>query len=887
MAVPSQPLRSLLFALLLSVGLAAVPVSALASPTAGLDLQPEVEGDRATGQIVVVAVDTLDGRLPGATVSIVAGGTDAPADPTPFIGVTGESGEVRVDDLQPGEYDVVVELPGFDVARQTVLVEAGQSARARAVLGIGAFTEQVAVTSEATSSQSTDGFAETLSREEIDQLPDDPETLQAMLDEMAGGEAEFRVNGFEGGELPPKEQIQAIRIRQDPFGPDSMGAGRPRVEIVTRPGLNGWRNEVNLGFRDQSINARQAFAPERGEGQTRRVSWNFSGPLVAGRTSIAGRLSLRDSFDAETIVATTTTGSLNDIVNSERGRVDGEVRVEHALNQAHTLRVEYQRRDFTGDNLGVGEFSLRERAFSDDRTVNVVRVSETGTFGTAIFNEFRLEYVDDEQRVQSLSDALAINVQNAFTAGGAQRRGGVRGRELEIANSFEFVPAVGHNARLGFEGEWGRSRSDRFDNFTGTFTFASLDDFAAGRPRQFAQRSGDPLVEFSRYEFSWWAHDDWQVRDDIRLGLGLRHDFQGYTDEKLNLAPRASVSWTPTADKRTSINAGVGVFNSWIGDNVYEQTLQLDGTRQRDLIVADPGYPDPYIDGAEAQLPPPSIVRFGDDVVLQTATRASVGVEQRMNDRLRLRLNVFRQVTNDRLRAVNANAPVGGVLPNPAFARITEIESIASARSTGLDASLRANSEDGRSSGFFRYRYTRSFDDADGALSLPADSNDLAAEWSPSSWDLRHRIYGFVRTELPYGVRASLSGSILSGAPYTVRTGFDDNGDTIFNDRPDGLGRNTERGTWRKTVDLRFGWRPSFLGMPTPPGGGRGGDRGPGRGGSGGQRAKGVELYANVSNLFNDVNYTRFAGVLTSPLFGLPTAAAPARQFEFGTRVRF
>lgn len=887
MAVPLRSSPPFAFILLLLV-VFVVPAAAQGPSHDDSLRQPEVEGDRETGQIVVVAVDTLQGRLPGATVTVVASGAAPNAVEEPLIAFTGENGEARVDDLVPGEYDVTVEMPGFDVSRETVIVEPGQSVRSQAVLGIGAFTEQVAVTTDASPPQNTDGFTETLSTEEIDQLPDDPETLQQMLDEMAGGDAEFRVNGFEGGELPPKDQIQAIRIRQDPFSPDSMGAGRPRVEIVTRPGLNAWRNEVNLQVSDQSLDARQPFAPERGEGQTRRATWNFSGPLVEGRTSIAGRFSLRDSYDAESIVATTPGGSVRDVVSAERGRVFGEVRVEHALNDTHTLRMEYQRRDFTGDNLGVGEFSLRERAFSDDRTVNVVRISETGTFGTSIFNEFRLEYVGDTQGVQSLSDAMAINVQNAFTAGGAQRRGGVRGREIEIANSLEFVPAQGHNARIGFEGEWGRSRSDRFDNYTGTFTFASLEDYEAGRPRQFIQRTGNPLVEYSRYEFSWWAHDDWQVHDDVRLGLGLRHDFQGYVDGKLNLAPRASVAWTPTEDKRTSINAGIGVFNEWVNTSIYEQTLQLDGTRQRDLIVTDPSFPDPFEGGAEAEMPAPSIVRFGDDIVLQNATRASVGVEQRLSDQLRLRFNVFRQLTNDRLRAINANAPVNGIVPNPEYARITEIESIGERRSTGLDASLRANSESGRSSGFMRYRYTRTFDDADGATSLPADSNDLDAEWGPSSWDIRHRIYGFVRTELPYGIRASLSGSLMSGAPYTIRTGFDDNGDTIFNDRPDGLGRNTERGTWRRNVDLRFGWRPAFLGLANQGGGGgRGGDSGRGGPGRGGSRGKGAELYANVSNLFNEVNYTRFSGVMTSPLFGMPTAAASARQFEFGTRVFF
>jgi outer membrane receptor for ferrienterochelin and colicin len=886
MVVPLRPVPCIALALTLLLAGPSSPALAGAATINDPARQPEVEGDRATGQIVVVAVDTLDGRLPGATVTVTAHGPEANGSGGPMVLVSGDNGEVRVEDLRPGDYDVTVEMPGFDVFRQTVTVEAGEAVRARAVLALGGFAEQVAVTGDTTPTQSTDGFTESLSAEEIDQLPDDPETLALMLDELAGGEAEFRVNGFASGELPPKDQIQAIRIRQDPFSPDSMGAGQPRVEIVTRPGMTGWRHEVNAGFRDQSIDARQAFAPTRGEGQTRRLNWNFSGPLIAGKTSIAGRFSVRESFDAQSIVATTTTGSLNDVVSTERGRADGEVRIEHALTKAHTLRFEYQRRNFSGDNLGVGEFSLRDRAFSDERTIDVVRLSDTGTFGTSMFNEFRLEYVGDESTVQSVSDALALNVQNAFTAGGAQRRGGVRGRELEVANSLEFVPAKGHNARLGFEGEWGRSRSDRFDNFTGTFTFASLDDYAAGRPRQFVKRTGDPLVEYSRYEFSWWAHDDWQVRDDVRVGLGLRHDLQGYVDDKWNLAPRASVSWTPGASKATSINAGVGVFNNWLSDDVYEQTLRLDGTRQLDLIVANPTFPDPFEGGAEGVVPPPSIVRFGEDLTMQTATRASVGLEQRVNERLRVRFNVFRQDTRDRLRAINANAPVNGLLPNPAFARITEIESIASAESTGFETSLRASSENGRSSGFFRYRYARTYDDADGALSMPADSNNLAAEWAPASWDIRHRIYTFVRTELPHGVRASLSGSVLSGAPYTVRTGFDDNGDTIFTDRPDGLGRNTERGTWRRNVDLRLGWRPSFLGTPQDTGGGR--DRGGrGRQGGGGPRAKGVELYASVSNLFNETNYTRFAGVMTSPLFGQPTGAAPARQFEFGTRVLF
>ena len=80
-----------------------------------------------------------------------------------------------------------------------------------------------------------DGQVETLSPQEIEQLPDDPDELALAIEALAGVGAEIRVNGFEGGALPPKNQIQVVRIRKDPFSTDSMGAGQV-----------GWRSSLVL-----------------------------------------------------------------------------------------------------------------------------------------------------------------------------------------------------------------------------------------------------------------------------------------------------------------------------------------------------------------------------------------------------------------------------------------------------------------------------------------------------------------------------------------------------------------------------------------------------------------------------------------------------------------
>ena len=49
----------------------------------------------------------------------------------------------------------------------------------------------------------------------------------------------------------------------------------------------------------------------------------------------------------------------------------------------------------------------------------------------------------------------------------------------------------------------------------------------------------------------------------------------------------------------------------------------------------------------------------------------------------------------------------------------------------------------------------------------------------------------------------------------------------------------------------------------------------------------GLEFYVAGQNLLNRVNYAGYSGVLTSPLFGQPTAAGQARRVQLGVRFGF
>ena len=65
--------------------------------------------------------------------------------------------------------------------------------------------------------------------------------------------------------------------------------------------------------------------------------------------------------------------------------------------------------------------------------------------------------------------------------------------------------------------------------------------------------------------------------------------------------------------------------------------------------------------------------------------------------------------------------------------------------------------------------------------------------------DTRHRMRGSVSTQALRNLSASVNWDANSGGPYTITTGTDDNGDSIFNDRPVMGTRNNARLPWRST----------------------------------------------------------------------------------------
>ena len=813
-----------------------------------------------------------------------------------------ESGVAAFGNLMPGNYQVRVEADGFQGVTVPYTIRRGNNT-AIATLTV-AIREEVFVKEESAASRSDNGFTTTLTAYDIECLSDDPYDMAEQLMQMAGPGAQLFIDGFRGGRLPPKDQIQQIRFQTNSYAAEYHEAGMVRVEVITRPGMGGWRGNFNMGFRDESLNARNAFATEKGPEQQKRFMFGFQGPIAKGKTSLSVNADGNMAYDAQTIVARTPTGEINDQVRRPTDGVNTSVRIEQALGPTNSLRGEYARRNNVRSNLGVGDFDLTDRAYETEQVNDTLRVRNTRTIGKKLFSELRVEFARSETTTTAASETPTIRVLDSFTSGGAGQ-GGVRvGRQFTAAQNFDFtIKKHAFRAGVQFDGGWWDSNTQ--SNANGTFTFSNLDDYTLGRPRTFSRRVGDPNVDYSQYEAGWYIQDDFRLSKTVNVSLGARQEMQTHVDDKWNIGPRAAFSWSL---RKGTVRGGYGMFFDWMDSNIYEQTVRVDGTHQIDEVIINPSYPD-FTASAGDRLPASRIV-LAPNLTQPTIHQASIGYDRPFGEWGNFRTDYMMTRGTDTLRSFNANAPIIGVRPDPTAGNITEVGSTGKRSSDRITVGTLLRVPNRRIMGNVMYQYTNSRNFADSALSLPSNSNFPALDWGPSAQDIRHRLFLMANTPLPLGVRASMQAQYSSAPPYTITTGNDDNGDTTFNDRPLGVGRNSARGAAQWNVNFRInrsinlggilGDGPVMIGAPPPPPPAASMQRGPtgGAGDGGGPQVQMVamdggasryrlDLYVQVFNLFNRTNFNSFVGNAQSFYFGTATSAAPARRIEVGASVSF
>ena len=854
----------------------------------------------ALGQatLPVWVVDPSGGAIPGAQVIVLADGAVL-AELT-----AGDRGGVDVPLGSAASVHLVVTAPGFASVEQEV--PAGRNAPRKPIvitLPLATIEDNVVVAGAA---EAAGAATTSLSEAELAALPDDDEALLQMLEELAGPGAQIRVDGFRDGRMPSREQILRITIRRDAYSAEFEQPGQGRVDILTRPAAERWRTTAALNVRPSALSAHNAMARTAPQGTQQRFNASLAGPLVRNRTALFLEGGLGGSEDTRAISAVLLTGPYVTSVQQPGRDFRLNTRLETMFGQSTLARFSWSGDASTRENQGLSELDLPERGYERKSLGHNLRFSVDGGprkpyYVRANFNFERSEIVPD-------TVAPTISVNNAFRSGGASQTGEDHTRELELETAWTLI-ARPFNLRTGAQLMWIRDHQGIVRNGQGTFTFANLLSYEALIPSNYSRRIGAQPLDIDTLQLAPFLQADIQLKSGWSLGLGARYQVQTHLDDYTGISPRIGVSRSFNRN-RTALRMGIGSYYGWLPTNVWEENVRLGrGSEEQEIIIRNPGFPNPETAGErDVQRDPPTSVTIDPRADLTRWTRASFGVNHQLPRGFRLNVDVNRQWSGSEWRSVDLNVPVAGIRPNPSFGRTLLVDSRGRVSEWGFGADVNYNNQRLRIFSNVRYSWGRRWSDGEDAMTPPPDGRTFETEWGPSRNDPGHRVNFSIGAPIRWGVQASINGRVNPGSRYNVTTGFDANGDAYFNERPDGVSRNSRRGDQQLGTDLRLSWRPSMLqsgggqqfgaqrgpgaggggGQRGGPGGGQGGRPG-GPGGQGGQRGpeRTFEMFVFVSNLFNRVNHTSYVGNLTSQLFGQPTSAGAARRIETGLRFTF
>ncbi|MEO8483709.1 MAG: TonB-dependent receptor [Acidobacteriota bacterium] len=834
-------------------------------------------------KVIVSVVDPTGGLIPGATVTLVGLESATKAFPSTPVR-TSDKGVVTIERVTPGRYSLQAEFSGFALGLvPDMRITAGENKRV-IMLPFKNLQESVTVGGgqESAASRTTQAFGMALTNEQVDALSDDKDELARQIAELGGPDAIIRVDSFEGQQLPPKSQIKSIHVTRDQFAAETEQPGSTFVDVITAAGVGKFRGNINTSYHNGRWNGQNPFltAGTRTPEQQHSYGANISGALIKDRADFSLSVNAQGQNANPILNSSGISGSPSKVLNAKQGYdyVNVNGLFNYALTRDQTLRVGYSQYRYTADG-GVGGYAGPEMASSDTEHYYSFRVQEAGPIGRRIFINSRLSVNWDNDQYASVTDAIKI-VAPTLVTGGAQQKGGIRARNFNFASDVDYVRGI-HSWRAGVIAYGGSYRTDQRSNYLGTYTFATDDDYLAGRPSQFSIELGNPSFSYFNAQGAAYIQDDIRVRKSLTLSPGVRYSAQTRIHDPGALEPRFGLTWAPFKAGKTTLRASAGTFHGWLSPYVLAQAIRLDGSHQQQLLISNPSYPT-LPDLSSGTVRPPTKYEIGS-YQLQANVRYSGGIDQVLSPRLRMSV-LYNYIHQKQIpRGSDLNPLVNGVRPDPAFGSIVATVTDAEVRRhelyTTFNFNLAPQGQGGTAKVFDwrritavgSYSWIRARRNAADAFSVPP-TGTLDAEWGPGPADQPYRINASINSTQIRSVSINLNLSLNAGQVYSETTGFDDNGDGFFNDRPVSVGLNSLRQPGRETATLRVSYTLPLGTTPAP---------------NAPSRFK-PNVFLSVNNLTNHTNYTGYSGVQSNQAtFMQPTAVAGTRSLSTGLSMSF
>ncbi|HEV8117384.1 MAG TPA: TonB-dependent receptor, partial [Thermoanaerobaculia bacterium] len=411
------------------------------------------------------------------------------------------------------------------------------------------------------------------------------------------------------------ESVKEFQVNSNSYSAEYGRAGGAVINVVTKSGTNEFHGNAFYFYRDDSLNAKNYIDAVNGRAKAPyhydQFGATFGGPIIADKlfffanydgqrnqtpNTVILAIPPGTPADPDTIAGIAKLSALAGNWNQEQNQDVFLFKADYEIASGQHFSARYNRQKFTGVGF---ESSGSTVAFehSGDSIVNTDTVAGAlaSSFTANFFNEIRGQWAKDREpgTAYSSNPEAIVNQSGSPVLTIGENFFSPRETTIDrwqVADTATWL-SNSHTLKAGFDYQHDNILNFFPGNFFGSYTFGSIASFNRGVPNgsgeRYVQAFAGPgttgaTTNPNLQDISLFAQDEWRLRQNLTLNIGLRYDFQKIaqpsvlnTDSQLlaaglktnqipedhnNIGPRLGIAWTPGNDGRTLIRAGYGIF---------------------------------------------------------------------------------------------------------------------------------------------------------------------------------------------------------------------------------------------------------------------------------------------------------------------------------------